>query len=100
MSVPRSLLIKNMQQGFVAKMEMLQGFFNSIFIILFAISGFHYLSYVYALLISNLIICSIYMYKIKWKFSKKIQKYVLKDAFNYGKSFFTKNNFELFIIQF
>jgi len=53
-SIPRALLIKQMRQDFISKVEMLQGFVNVGLIILFAFLGFRYMSYVLSLLTTQL----------------------------------------------
>ena len=63
MSIPRALFIREMRQDFVAKIEILHGFLNTSLVIIMALCGLRYLSYVIALLIANLIICAIYLYK-------------------------------------
>jgi len=96
-SIPRALLIKEMQQGFVAKIEMIQGFLNTSLIIILALCGMRYLSYVVALLLANSIVCIIYLNKTSWKFSKSINIPILKQAFNYGRSFLPKTVLNFFV---
>jgi len=96
-SIPRALLIKEMQQEFISKVEILQGFLNTAFIIIFALLGFRYLSYVIALLIANSVVCLIYLATTKWKFSIAFDKKILKQAFVYGKSFLPKTILNYFV---
>lgn len=96
-SIPRAILLKEMNQGFVAKIDVLQGFLNTSLIIMLALSGFRYLSYVIALLVSNLVICIVYLLKIKWKFSKDFSIGILKESFDYGKSFLPKTVLSYFV---
>ena len=96
-SIPRALLIRDMQQEFISKVEILQGFLNTAFIIIFALLGFRYLSYVVALLIANSAVCLIYLATTKWKFSIVFDKKILDQAFVYGKSFLPKTILNYFV---
>lgn len=96
-SIPRALLIKEMRQDIISKIEIVQSFLNVTLIIIFALLGYRYLSYVIPLVISNLIVCAIYLNIIKWKFSILLNKNILKQAFNYGKSFLPKTILSFFV---
>lgn len=96
-SIPRALLIKQMRQDFISKIEMFQGFLSVILVITFAFLGFRYMSYVLALLIANSIVCVIYLVTTKWKFSLELNKNILKQAFIYGKSFLPKTILSYFV---
>jgi len=96
-SIPRAMLIKEMRQDLIAKIDIFEGFLNTSLIIILALLGFRYLSYVISLSISSFIICVIYFCITKWNFSRHLNKNILKDAFVYGKSFLPKTILGYFI---
>ncbi len=96
-SIPRALFIREMRQDFISKVEIFHGFLNTCLIIILALSGFRYLSYVVALLIVNSIVCCIYLFTRRWKFSCDIDKPILKQSFIYGKSFLPKTILNYFV---
>lgn len=93
-SVPKALMLKEMRQGLVSKIEIFQGFLNVFLVIIFALCGFHYLSYVIPLLITNVVIFLIYLNvsknKFSWEFSKSLEKDIIKQGLAYSKSFMPK----------
>jgi O-antigen/teichoic acid export membrane protein len=89
-SVPRALLIKNMQQNIISKLDVLENFMNGGLIIIFAKLGFKYLSYVIPSLITTILICTIYLVITKWNYSIKINNDILKQIVNYSKSYLPK----------
>jgi len=90
-AVPRAILLKQMRQDITSKIEITRNFLNVSLVIIFALSGFKYLSYVIPLLISNVITVCLYNYAIKWKFVKLWNKDFLLQAVSYAKSFLPKS---------
>jgi len=101
MSIPRALFIREMRQDFISKVEIFHGFLNTCLVITMALmlapNGFGYLSYVIALLIANSLVCLIYLLKRRWKFSREIDRPILKQSFRYGKSFLPKTILNYFV---
>lgn len=100
-SVPRALQLKDMRQTLVSKIELFQGFFNVFLIIIFALLGFRYLSYVIPLLITNFIVFLIYFFVSKsnfsWGFSKSFELEVVKRGLSYSKRFLPKAVLSFFV---
>ncbi|OGI18014.1 MAG: hypothetical protein A2255_00510 [Candidatus Melainabacteria bacterium RIFOXYA2_FULL_32_9] len=96
-SIPRALLIKNMRQDVVSKIEIVQSLLNVGLIIVFALLGFRYLSYVIPLLIVNSASCIIYLVITGWKFSIDFSKDIFSQTFAYSKSFLPKTILTFFV---
>jgi lipopolysaccharide exporter len=88
--VPQALLLKRMRQDINARVELLQSFLNTILIVIFALLGFKYLSFVIPLAIVTSITTAIYLYTAKCKFPFSLDKEMIKQVLNYGKSFMPK----------
>jgi|GEM_PF-1565787 len=96
-SIPRAVLLINLKFDVVSKIEMVQNLINVCLIIIMALGGFRYLSFVIPLLITNLVVSIIYLVLTKWKFSNNFNKKTLTEVFVYSKSFLPKTMLSYFV---
>lgn len=97
--IPKAFLIKEMKQEIISKIEIAKNLLLSLLIILFAISGFKYLSYVIPCLIINIGVSIFYLIITKWKFSISFDFSILRSFLNYTRSFFGKSIVLYFILN-
>lgn len=98
-SIPRVVLLKDMQQSLIAKIQISNGFSRSVLIILFSVLGFKYLSYAVPMLISFIISTALYIYFSKWKYSLEFDFSILKELLNYSKKYIPKSILTYFIMN-
>lgn len=97
--IPKALLIKEMKQEVVSKIEIFKNLMLSALVILFAVSGFKYMSYVIPFLITNIIVSLFYIVITKWKFTISFDFTILKNLLNYTKNFFGKSIIMYFVLN-
>lgn len=84
---PKALLIKNMRQDLTALIDTTTNFLNFFFIIICVLVGFKYLTYVIAMLISQIVACIAYWLFAKHHFCPSFELKTVKSILHYGKSY-------------
>lgn len=89
-AIPRALLVKEMKQNVISKISVLLSIMSSTLTIIFALNGFHYLSFVYPTFITAIITTIVFIYITNWKFSFAFDKETIRHTFKYSKSFLSQ----------